>query len=233
MFGPTITKGQCPKEKDIIRQVEIAGSYYELGLNYGRIVAENKLNWWWKQPTESALALVKACECEIAVHAPGLLEEIRGTADACESEYDLVLANMTVGYLELSGCSNIAVSGNQCRNGKTIIAGNHDWLDEDQEWLTCFRTHASSAIPHIGFGFADVGRYGGVNKEGLAICSASIWYLNKPKPGLWFHLVQRWVLDTYSDIRDAVDYLESSTSRGHVVPDCRQGGADRSRGGCA
>jgi predicted choloylglycine hydrolase len=189
-------------------RVEIAGSYYELGLEYGRIVAENKLNWWWIQPTEAKLALVKACEREIAVHAPGLLEEIRGIADACECEYNLVLANMTVSYSYLSACSVIAVSGNQCRNSKTIFASNHDWLDEDQKWVTCFRTHASTGIPHIGFGFADVGRYGGVNKEGLAISSASIWYLNKPKPGLRFHLVQRWVLDTYSDTRDAVDYLK-------------------------
>lgn len=191
-----------------MRQVEIAGSYYELGLKYGRIVAENKLNWWWKQPTESALALVRACERELAVHAPGLLEEIRGIADACQREYDLVLANMTVGYWELSACNVVAVSGSQCRNGKTIFARNHDWLDEDQEWVTCFRTHASTGIPHIGFGFADVGRYDGVNEEGLAISGASIWYLNKPKPGLRFHLATRWVLDTYSDTRDAVDYLK-------------------------
>jgi predicted choloylglycine hydrolase len=189
-----------------MRQVDIAGSYYELGLNYGRIVSENKLNWWWKQPTESALALVKECEREIAVHAPGLLEEIRGIADACESEYDLVLANMTVSYWELSACNVIAVSGNQCRNGKTIFARNHDWLDEDQEWVTCFRTHESTGIPHIGFGFADVGRSGGVNQEGLAISSAAIW-LDRPTPGLRSNLATRWILDTYSDTRDAVDYL--------------------------
>jgi len=115
---------------------------------------------------------------------------------------------MTVSYAYLFACSVIAVSGSQCRNGKTIFASNHDWLDEDQEWVTCFRTHASTGIPHIGFGYADVGRYGGVNEEGLAIGSAAIWYLNKPKPGLRFHLVQRWVLDTYSDTRDAVDYLK-------------------------
>jgi predicted choloylglycine hydrolase len=190
-------------------QVEIAGSYYELGLKYGRIVAKNKLNWWWIQPTEPKLALVKECEREIAVHAPGLLEEIRGIADACECEYNLVLANMTVSYSYLSACSVIAVSGNQCRNSKTIFARNHDWLDEDQEWVTCFRTHASTGLQNIGFGFADLGRYGGVNKEGLAISSASIpFYLNKPKPSLRFHLVTRWVLDTYSDTRDAVDYLK-------------------------
>ncbi|MGD8474007.1 MAG: C45 family autoproteolytic acyltransferase/hydrolase [Anaerolineae bacterium] len=191
-----------------MHQVEVAGSYYELGLNYGRVVAENKLNSWWQQPTEPKIGFVRACEREIAAHAPGLLEEMRGIADACECEYDLVLANMTLGYWELSACNVIAVSGSQCRNGKTIFARNHDWLDEDQEHVTCFRTHASTGIPHIGFGFADVGRYGGVNEEGLAVSSAAIWYQNQPKPGLRFHLATRWVLDTYSNTRDAVDYLK-------------------------
>ena len=191
-----------------MRQVEIAGSHYALGQNYGRFVAENKLNLWWKEPTEPALALVKACEREIEVHAPGLLEEMRGIADACGCKYNLVLANMTVGYWELSACNVVAVSGSQCRNGRTIFARNHDWLDEDQEWVTCFRTHADTGIPHIGFGFADVGRYDGVNEEGLAISSASIWYVNKPKPGLRFHLATRWILDTFSDTPSAVDYLK-------------------------
>jgi predicted choloylglycine hydrolase len=191
-----------------MRQVKIAGSYYELGLQYGQILAENKLSQWWQQPTASALALAKKCEREIAVHAPGLLEEIRGIADGCGSEYDLALANMVLGYWELSACNVIAVSGKQCRHGKTIFARNHDWLDEDQEWVTCFRTHARTGLPHIGFGFADLGRCGGVNQAGLAISSASIWYLNKPKPGLRFHLATRWILDTCADTRSAVDFLQ-------------------------
>ena len=77
-----------------MQSVEMAGSYYELGRQYGRIVSENNLNWWWKPPSEAKLALVKACEREIAVHAPGFLKEVRGLADACQSDYDLVLSNM-------------------------------------------------------------------------------------------------------------------------------------------
>jgi predicted choloylglycine hydrolase len=203
-----VQKRPYSKEEDFMLQVEIAGSYYELGLKYGRIVAENKFNWWWKQPTEAKLAFVKECEREIAAHAPGLLEEMRGIADACECEYYLVLSNMTVGYWEQFACNVIAVSGNQCRNRKTIFARNHDWLDEDQEWVTCFRTNPKNGLRSIGFGFADLGRYDGVNEEGLAISSASICYLNKPRPGLRFHLATRWVLDTYSDTRDAADYLK-------------------------
>ncbi len=188
--------------------IDIAGSYYELGLAYGRVVSEKELNWWWIRPTQAKLDFVKECERLIAVHAPGFLDEIRGIADACKCDYDLVLANMTVSYAYLSGCCVVAVSGDHCRHNKTIFASNHDWLDEDQEWVTLFRTHANTGLPHVGFGFADLGRYGGVNQEGLAIASAAIWYLNKPKPGLRLHLVQRWVLDNYSDTRDAVDYLK-------------------------
>jgi len=191
-----------------MRQVEIAGSYHELGLQYGKIIAANNLHSWWQQPTGATLALVKACEREIAVHAPGLLEEIRGIADACGCEYDLALANMALSYWELSACNVVAVSGSQCRNGKTILARNHDWLDEDQEWVTCFRTHASTGFQHIGFGFADLGRYGGVNEAGLAISGAAIWYVNKPKPGLRFHLAIRWILDTCADTRSAVDFFQ-------------------------
>lgn len=191
-----------------MRSVEIAGTYYELGLEYGRIVSENKLNGWWAQPTEAKLALVKACEREIAVHAPGFLEEIRGLADACQSDYELVLSNMTVTYWGQSACNVVAVSGTRCRNGRTIFARNHDWMDEDQEWVTCFRTSPKNGMRSIGFGFADPGRYDGVNEAGLAISSAAIWYLNKPQPGLRMNVVTRWVLDTFSDTPSAVDYLK-------------------------
>ncbi|MBU0610546.1 MAG: hypothetical protein KKI08_21870 [Armatimonadetes bacterium] len=111
-----------------MRRVEIAGSYHELGLEYGRIVSENKLNWWWTQPTEAKLALVKACEREIAVYAPGFLKEIRGMADACQTDYDLILSNMTVTYHGQSACNVVAVAGTQCRNGRTIFARNHELL---------------------------------------------------------------------------------------------------------
>lgn len=191
-----------------MRRVEIAGSYYELGLAYGRIVSEHKLNWWWTQPTAAKLALVKECEREIAIHAPGFLEEIRGMADACQTDYDLILSNMTVTCFEQSACNVVAVAGTRCRNGRTILARNHDWLDEDQQWVTCFITSPKNGRRSIGFGFADPGRYDGVNEAGLAMAGASIpFYLHKPRPGLRMNVVTRWVLDTCSDTPSAVDYL--------------------------
>ncbi len=191
-----------------MRHVEIAGSYYELGLEYGKIVSEDKLNLWWEQPVAAKLALVKACEREIAIHAPGFLEEVRGLADACQADYEMVLSNMTVTYWEQSACNVVAVSGTRCRNGRTIFARNHDWLTEDEEWVTCFRTNPENGLRNIGFGFSDPGRYGGVNEAGLAISGASIpFYLHRQQPGLRMNVVMRWVLDNYADTPSAADYL--------------------------
>ncbi|GAP12778.1 predicted choloylglycine hydrolase [Longilinea arvoryzae] len=191
-----------------MRRVEIAGSNYELGLKYGRIVSENKLDWWWTPPGEDKLALVKACEREIAIYAPGFLEEIRGMADACQRDYDLILSNMTVTYYGQPACNVVAVTGTQCRNGRTIFARNHDYCDEDQQWVTCFDTSPRNGLRSIGFGFADPGRYDGVNEAGLAMAGAAIYYRNKPQPGLRMNVVTRWVLDNFSDTQSAVDYLK-------------------------
>jgi len=191
-----------------MQRAEIAGSYYELGLEYGRIVSENKLNWWWTPPSAAKIALVKACERKIAIHAPGFLEEIRGLADACQSDYDLVLSNMTVTYWEQSACNVVAVAGTQCRNDRTIFARNHDFDDADRQWVTCFKTSPKNGLRNIGFGFADPGRYDGVNEAGLAIGGAAIWYRHKPQPGLRMNVVMRWVLDTFSDTPSAVEYLK-------------------------
>ncbi len=191
-----------------MRRVEIAGSYYELGLEYGRIVSENKLAWWWTPPSDDKLALVKACEREIAVHAPGFLEEVRGLADACHKDYDLVLSNMTVTYWGKPSCTVVAVAGTQCRDGRTIFTRNHDYDEADREWVVCFKTSPKNGLSSIGFGFADPGRYDGINEAGLAIGSAWIWYGNKPQPGLRMNVATRWMLDTFSDTPSAVDYLQ-------------------------
>jgi predicted choloylglycine hydrolase len=191
-----------------MRHIEIAGSYYELGLEYGRIVSENKLNWWWTQPTAAKLALVKQCEREIAVYAPAFLEEVRGIADACQSDYDLILSNMTVTYFAQSACNVVAAAGTPCRNGRTIFARNHDFFDEDRQWVTCFRMNPKNGLRSIGFGFADPGRYDGINEAGLAIGGAAIYYRHKPQPGLRMNVVTRWVLDKFSDTPSAVDYLK-------------------------
>ena len=191
-----------------MHEIQLAGTHEELGRAYGEIVAERKLNWWWREPSRAKFEFVKACEETIAEPAPGYLDELRALADANHSDYDLVLSNMIVTYFaDIPSCNLVAVSGLQTATGRTIFVRNHDWMDEDIEYVTCFRTALKDGLRHIAFGFADPGRYDGVNEAGPAIGSSWIFYTGKPKPGLRMNVVTRWILDTCPDVKSAVEFM--------------------------
>jgi predicted choloylglycine hydrolase len=148
-----------------MHQIQLAGTHEELGRAYGEYVAERELNSWWRKPNERELAFTKACEQAIAEHAPGYLDELRALAEVTKTDYDIALFNMVVIYLaENTACNVVAVSGKQTASGRTIFVRNHDWEDEDIEYVTCFRTGLKDGLRHIAFGFADPGRYDGMNE---------------------------------------------------------------------
>ena len=193
-----------------MRQVEIAGTREELGRAYGEIVAEQKLNTWWQEPSAKKLEFVKACEEAVAKHAPGYLDELRALAEVNDTDYYVVLANMIVAdWLEFPECNVVGVSGSQTAGGRTIFIRSHDWADEDIEYVTCFRTALTGGLRHIAFGFADPGRYDGFNEAGLAIGGSSIpYYKGGLKAGLRGHIVNRWILDTCPDVPSAIEFLK-------------------------
>jgi isopenicillin-N N-acyltransferase-like protein len=193
-----------------MNEIQLAGTREELGRAYGEYVAERKLNSWWRKPNEPELAFTKACEQAITEHAPGYLDELRALAEVTKTDYDVALFNMVVIYLaENTACNVVAVSGSKTASGRTIFARNHDWEDEDIEYVTCFRTGLKDGLRHIAFGFADPGRYDGMNEAGLAIGGSSIpFYLGKQKAGFRMNVVTRWVLDTCPDVMSAVEFLK-------------------------
>lgn len=129
----------------------------------------------------------------LAEHTPGYLEELRALAEANDTDYYVVLSNMKVTYFADSpACNVFAVSGSRTASGPTLFARNHDWEDDDLEAVTCFRTSLAGGIRHTAFGFADPGRYDGVNEAGLAIGGSAIpFYTEKAKPGLRMNVVAR------------------------------------------
>ena len=193
-----------------MQEIQLAGTYEELGRAYGKYVAERELNSWWRKPNEPELAFTKACEQAIAEHAPGYLDELRVLAEGTKTDYHVALFNMVVIYLaENTACNVVSVSGKQTASGRTMFVRNHDWEDEDIEYVTCFRTSPVAGIRSIGFGFADPGRYDGMNEAGLAIGGSSIpFYLGKQKPGFRMNVVTRCVLDTCPDVMSAVEFMK-------------------------
>jgi len=193
-----------------MNEVQLAGTHEEIGRAYGEYIAKRKLGDWWREPSPKKLEFVKACERAIAEHAPGYLDELRALAEATSAEYYVVLSSMIVSdWLDFPACNVVAVSGSQTTNGRTVFIRNHDWEDEDIEYVTCFRTALKNGIRHIAFGYADPGRYGGINEAGLAIGGSSIpFYTGKLKPGLRMNVVTRLVLDTCPDVMSAVEFIK-------------------------
>jgi isopenicillin-N N-acyltransferase-like protein len=193
-----------------MHEIQLAGTHEELGSAYGEYVAERQLHSWWRKPNERELAFTKVCEQAIAEHALGYLDELRALAEVTKTDYDMALFNMVVIYLaENPACNVVAVSGKQTASGRTIFVRNHDWEDEDIEYVTCFRTSPANGIRSIGFGFADPGRYDGMNEAGLAIGGSSIpFYLGKQEPGFRMNVVTRCVLDTCPDVMSAVEFMK-------------------------
>jgi len=193
-----------------MNEIQLAGTHEELGTAYGEYVAESKLNSWWRKPNEPELAFTKACEQAIAEHAPGYLDELRALAEITKTDYDVALFNTVVIYLaENTACNVVAVSGTQTASGRAVFVRNHDWEDEDVEYVTCFRTGLKDGLRHIAFGFADPGRYDGVNEAGLAIGGSSIpFYTGRQKPGFRMNVVTRCVLDTCPDVMSAVKFMK-------------------------
>jgi len=194
-----------------MHEVQLAGTHEELGHAYGQYIAERKLGQWWREPSPMKLEFVKACEQAIAEHAPGYLDELRALAKPNDADYYVVLSSMIVSdWLEFPACNVVAVSGKRTTNGRTIFIRNHDWEDEDTEYVTCFRTALKDGLRNIAFGYADPGRYDGVNEAGLAIGGSSIpFYTGKLQPGLRMNVVTRWVLDTCPDVVSAVEFIKS------------------------
>jgi len=191
-------------------EIQLAGTREELGRTFGEYLAETQRTLWWQKPSPKKLEFVKACEEAVAEHAPGYLDELRALAAVNETDYYVVLANMIVAdWLEFPNCNVVAVSGSQTSSGRTVFVRNHDWEDDDIPYVTCFRTALKGGLRHIAFGFADPGRYDGVNEAGLAIGGSSIpFYTGKLKAGIRAHVVTRWILDTCSDVMSAVEYMK-------------------------
>jgi len=191
-----------------MQEVRIAGTHEELGRAYGKMLAERGLNTWWQEPSRAKLEFVKACEQAVAEHASGYLDELRALAEAADTDYYVVLSNMIATCIaDDPACNVVAVSGSQTASGRTIFVRNHDWVDEDIEYVTCFRTALKDGLRHIAFGFADPGRYDGVNEAGLAMGGSWIFYTGKPRPGLRMNVVTRWILDTCPDVKSAVEFM--------------------------
>lgn len=187
----------------------IAGTYYEMGLQYGTGLYKHgfKLQ---KQPDEK-LSFARECETEVKRVFPDILDEIHGFADGSHASYEhLAALILSVGaFKPPSACSVFAAS-----DGSDVLFGrNYDFYYRLKEHTESYLTRPSNGYCSVGNTDIFVGREDGVNEKGLAIGMTAVMP-KEVKPGVNFALLVRRILDKCDSVKEATKVL---TSVDHVT----------------
>ena len=155
----------------VVYEVKLSGSYYDVGLKIGKMLKKDKR----LLPKFSKENIVKSMEYEkeVRTYAPELLEELQGIADGSGVDYSVIAAHELSPYRLQPSCLVMAISGDYTHSRLPVLARNHEWIEEDSEYLTLCYTKPKGKMYSLGFTFhwANMSRYGGVNEAGLAIFS--------------------------------------------------------------
>ncbi|MFX0212270.1 MAG: C45 family autoproteolytic acyltransferase/hydrolase [Candidatus Hodarchaeota archaeon] len=200
-----------------MEEVKLEGSYYDMGLQLGGML-KNRLR--LPEPKTKQLEFVAESEKEMLQYTPGLLDELQGLADAADLRIKHLNAILlyepykirrffdTNGFLK--HCTCFAVPGGQTENRKPVYARNYDFYMESQEYFTIYRTNPSNKLSSLIFTDHYVGGFGGINETGLACAVTGVPYYNGTfTPGILLNIAIRWILDSFSKVEDAVEFLEN------------------------
>lgn len=185
-------------------EIELTGSYYEIGHQYGSRL--KRAGFVPETQSPEKRQFVRDCEPAVEEHAPELLEELQGIADAGDWQLEPIEAMpFALGYD--AGCSVVAVSGEHTVDGTPRFGRNYDFFRSFGDFSELYRTHPDNRLASIGCSDHWVGRHDGMNEAGLAIGHTFVPN-DGSRPGIMFALATRIVLDTCRSVSDAVAFLE-------------------------
>jgi hypothetical protein len=187
-----------------MREYELAGDHHGMGRR--NAVLAGRAGDAPEPPTPRQLRFASECEAVVGKHAPWLLEEIRGVAEAG------VIAPVAARVVPLTlysdpGCSVVAVSGRHTPDGRPLFGRNYDFLTSFGRLSTLYKTRPEGRLAHIGCSDHWVGRHDGLNEAGLAIGHSGPPTRTR-RPGFIFTLAVRAVLDTCRTVAEAATFLE-------------------------
>ncbi len=200
-----------------LNHITLIGTYYEIGKCYGQLL-RNEIN--LPKPDSEMVDFADRCEEYVTRFAPDIIRELSGVADGANCDFD-VLKTYFMHSPSLIGkhsrlapcqsgphCTVFAISKPHTISDKVLFARNYDFMSEFENYLTVFSTYPTNKLASVGFSDHVVGRYGGVNQEGLAIAGTNVYLYNgKYSPGLLFNIIIRWALDNCKTVKEVVDFL--------------------------
>lgn len=191
--------------------INLSGSHYEIGLQIGEYLEQERSTGFPPKFSKEDLEKSHAFEEQLRIYTPGLLDEFQGIADKMDIDYYIPLTLEATPYrFNTISCLVMAISGAHTASGFPILARNHEWKEEDSEYLRICYVQPKDKLRSVGFNFCWtlISRYGGINEAGLALSGASASFENKG-PGIIVNMAIRWILDTCNTTEEAVKFLET------------------------
>lgn len=192
-------------------EYRVAGGYEEMGAQFAAQVADRgetlqSVSPETLDPSPAVREFTRECERAVANHAPRLLDELEGIADAAGVEPAGVKA-IPLAVDADPGCSLVGVAGEHTAQGSALFARNHDFYPSFRRYSKRYRTDPADGLASVGCAHGFVGRSDGVNEAGLAVGFAGV-PTDADEPGLMWVLAVRAVLDSCHTVAEAVDFLE-------------------------
>jgi predicted choloylglycine hydrolase len=184
--------------------VNLKGTYAEMGRQHGSLV-----NGFFQTPTipDKNMEFSKKCEELTRQYTPKLMEEVEGFAEAAELDLEPFKAFLLTLGIEL-GCSVIALGPKLTEEGAPIFGRNYDWELSFQDYFMTYITEPRGGVRSLSFSDHMIGRYGGINGEGVAVSIHAVpGYTGKPRPGVRMNMTLRWVLDNMESTEEAVEFI--------------------------
>jgi predicted choloylglycine hydrolase len=202
--------------------LEVAGSYYEIGLKLGEwyrdhgFIAEP----FSEEEREEAKSLVAFYESV----DPRIVDQIRGMYRAFNLDFEAMNEGVLIsdsndleillpGLIDGHSCSVVFVRPSKTTDGHALFGRNYDFPEEVQN-LTLLFTYPDDGYPTAiltpstpGLTAAD-----GINSQGLALGFASVadnGYVSPPGDALISSFAYRYVLEHSANVEEAVRYLQT------------------------
>ena len=198
-------------KKQIVTYYELSGTPYELGKQMAEYFGDCLLH--IPAPEHFLKEDLKAAEALYEKYCPGLIDELKGYAEAFSASLQDVCYTW-MSYL-LPRCSGLIMTDQKMSDSHTKIFRNYEFSLEDED-LNMFRTIPKGKYTHVGGSMVLFGRSEGINECGLAVSMSSCGFpvsnmegMRPPKvQGLQFWAVIRTLLENCKDVKEALVWLK-------------------------
>jgi predicted choloylglycine hydrolase len=180
-------------------QISLKGSYYEMGVQYGKVLKE--ANFRLPKITKNTMELGLKSKEHVESIFPEYLEELQGIATAASLDFEKLCAFALV-IQEGPNCSMFAI---QTLTKEVYFGRNYDMYYCFEDHLDTTFSAPKNSLKSVSHADIFVGREDGINEKGLGVAQTGI--VSYLKPGLSFWVSIRYILDKCQTVKEGVDFL--------------------------